>query len=91
MVSTIFAILLSPVLFLVYGIALSIFIKNRSLLGESTGLVMAGLMFLCIPLVLSMFGFVLFMPALISVASLRVAMLLIGFAVTTFVTDKKES
>ena len=91
MVSTILAVLLSPILFLVYGIAISIFIKTKSLLGESTGLVMAGLMFLCIPMVLAMFGFALLMPALISLASLRVAMLLIGFAVTTFVTDRKES
>ena len=91
MFSTIIAVLLSPVSFLVIGVALSVLTKTRSLLGESTGLVMAGLMFLAIPCFLLLFGFALILPELAAASCLRIAILLLSFAVATFLMDRKGS
>lgn len=89
MFSTIITVLLSPITFLVIGTAVAIYARARKALGEGTGLAMAAMMFLSIPVILLSGLLYLVLPGLASEIALRIAALFLAFAVAIFAMDRK--
>ena len=89
MFATTMTVLLSPITFLVIGMAVAIYARAKNAFGESTGLLMAAMMFLSIPVILVSGTLYLVLPTAASMVALRVLAVSLSFAVTTFAMDRK--
>lgn len=91
MITTVAVTILSPITFIAIGVLISAYCKKNSVFGEGTGITMAALMLLAVPVLVLTGALCFVMPVLLSVILLRLTAFLLGFAVTTFCMDRANS
>lgn len=90
MISSILAFLISPVVFILAGVLTSYLAKKYNAFGESTGITLAALILVSVPVVLITGCLALVLPGVTAQLFLRAAAFFSGFGVTTYLIDRAD-